>query len=238
MNFFAKASFYLTAVLASSPAIIGEARLLSKSGKSYACREALKGFNLAGEINYGSSENGYLRTMCAGDTFLLTNPEKKSEIYEHMCSNDVGFAGLDIYVQQADDAGGCHHPVAGQPSRALGEYRKCRDDAEVATNMVCTDAGTGHLCWSVVYQLTKEVCWNSNFTEPALDAEECLPLDIQTETVNGEEVHVQVTCECLHAYLDAYGHFSSDGLASFGADEDTLALVQNRLSMDCRGTWD
>ena len=176
---------------------------------------------------------GYIRTMCAGDTFLLTKPEKASKIYEYMCddgTNADGFAALDAFLQQADDAGGCDDPVAGQPSRALAEYRKCRNDAKVATEMVCTDAGEeeGDLCWSVVYQLTKDACWISNFTEPVFTDPECLPLHDTFETVD-VRVPVHVTCECLSAYVDAYEQFSSKGLASFGANEDTLALVKNRL---------
>eukprot|EP00985_Skeletonema_marinoi_P010826 scaffold5074_cov132-Skeletonema_marinoi.AAC.3 len=238
MNF-ATASLYLTAVLTSSFATIGEARLLSKAAKSQACQEALNGFNLAGEINFGSGDNGYVRTMCAGNTFLLTNPEKAHIIYDYMCDDDGtnadGFEALDAFLQQADDAGGCDDPVAGQPSRALAEYRKCKHDAKVATDMVCFDAGDvedGNLCWSVVYQLTKEACWTSDF-EPILDDNElpsdCLPLRKSTETVDGEMVEVQVTCGCLSAYVDAYEKFSPKGLASFGADEHTLALVKNRL---------
>jgi len=239
MNF-SSASLYLTAVLTSGFATIGEARLLSKAAKSQACQEALNGFNLAGEINFGSGGNGYIRTMCAGNTFLLTNPEKSSKIYEYMCDDDGtnadGFEALDSFLLQANDAGGCDDPVAGQPSRALAEYRKCRNDAKVATDMVCTDAGEeeGDLCWSVVYQLTKEACWTSDF-EPDLDASEldCLPLRKSTETVDGTEVEVQVTCNCLSAYVDAYEKFSPEGLASFGADENTLALVKNRISTSC-----
>ncbi|KAK1739066.1 hypothetical protein QTG54_010382 [Skeletonema marinoi] len=234
MNF-ATASLYLTAVLTSGFATIGEARLLSKAAKSQACQEALNGFNLAGEINFGSGDNGYTRTMCAGNTFLLTNPEKASKIYEYMCDDDGtnadGFAALDAFLLQADEAGGCDDPVAGQPSRALAEYRKCRKDAKVATDMVCTDAGEeeGDLCWSVVYQLTKDACWSSDYTEPILDdnasPSNCLPLREKTEV--GVPVHV--TCDCLSAYVDAYEKFSPEGLASFGADEHTLALVKNRL---------
>ena len=172
--------------------------------------------------------------MCAGNTFLLTNPEKASKIYEYMCDDDGtnadGFEALDSFLLQANDAGGCDDPVAGQPSRALAEYRKCRNDAKVATEMVCFDAGDvedGNLCWSVVYQLTKEACWSSDFTEPDLDASEldCLPLRQKTE----DGVPVHVTCDCLSAYVDAYEKFSPEGLASFGADEHTLALVKNRL---------
>ena len=235
MNF-ATASLYLTAVLTSGFATIGEARLLSKAAKAQACQEALDGFNLAGDPNFGSGENGYIRTMCAGDTFLLTKPEKASKIYAHMCddgTNEVGFEALDAFLLQADEAGGCDDPVAGQPSRALAEYRKCRNDAKVSTEMVCFDADSDQLCWSVVYQLTKDACWSSDYTEPILDdnasPSNCLPLRKSTETVDGTEVEVQVTCNCLSAYVDAYEKFSPEGLASFGADEHTLALVKNRL---------
>ena len=235
MNF-ATASLYLTAVLTSGLTTIGEARLLSKAAKAQACQEALDGFNLAGDPNFGSGENGYIRTMCAGDTFLLTKPEKASKIYAHMCddgTNEVGFEALDAFLLQADEAGGCDDPVAGQPSRALAEYRKCRNDAKVATEMVCFDADSDQLCWSVVYQLTKDACWSSDYTEPILDdnasPSNCLPLRKSTETVDGTEVEVQVTCNCLSAYVDAYEKFSPEGLASFGADEHTLALVKNRL---------
>jgi hypothetical protein len=237
MNF-ATASLYLTAILTSGFATIGEARLLSKAAKSQACQEALSGFNLAGDPNFGSGQNGYIRTMCAGDTFLLTKPEKASIIYEYMCDDDGtnadGFVALDAFLLQADEAGGCDDPVAGQPSRALAEYRKCRNDAKVATEMVCHDDGDGkedsNLCWTVVYQLTKAVCWTSNFTEPVFTDPECLPL--HTTVAGNPRGPVHVTCDCLSAYVDAYEQFSPEGLASFGANEDTLALVTNRL-LDC-----
>ena len=238
MNF-ATASFYLTAVITSSFATIGETRLLSKAGKAEGCQDALNGFNLGYQGNpdednqdyFGSHNNGYIRTICAGNTFLLTNPENAHKIYESMCPNDDGFKKLDGYVQTAEEAGGCTgRPWAGQPSRAMEEYIKCRDDAKVAADMVCTDAGDDNLCWSVLYQLQKEVCWTSNSTEPALDNDECLPLSNVVETtVEGKDVQVNVSCECLEAYVTAYGQFTKNGLASIGADENTLALVENRL---------
>lgn len=211
--------------------------VLSKSGKAEQCREALNGFNLGGDDqeanNFGSGNNGYIRTMCAGNTFLLTNPEKAAKIYEHMCNenNKLGFDALDGYVAMAEEAGGCTgRPHSGQPSRAMAEYIKCRDDAEVATNMVCTDADGDQLCWSVMYQLTKEACWKAeDLSEPDLDNDNCLP----TAPVQENGVQVEVTCECLKAYVEAYHNLSKDGLNSFGADESTLALVNNRISTDC-----
>ncbi len=214
--------------------------VLSKSGKAEQCREALNGFNLGGddqlEGHFGGPTNGYIRTMCAGNTFLLTNPEKAEKIYASMCPNTDGFKDLDRYVTMAEEAGGCTgRPHSGQPSRAMAEYIKCRDDAKVATEMVCTDADSSKLCWSVMYQLTKEACWKSeDLAEPDLDNDECLP----TEPVVENGVQVAVTCKCLQAYVDAYPKFTRDGRNSFGADESTLALVNNRISTKCSGRSD
>lgn len=252
MNF-ATAYFYLTAVLTTSSAIVGEARSKAgkaKSGKAKSgkaepgkaeqCKEALNGFNLSGGINFGSHSIGYIRTNCAGNTFLLTNPKKAEIIYERVCPNvDSGFEALDGYVRMAEEAGGCTgSPQSGQPSRAMAEYVKCRDDAYVATEMVCKDADSSKLCWSVMYQLTKDRCWTSDFTEPALDNKSCLPLGEEFESVDGKDVQVNVSCKCLKAYADAYPQFTMDGRDSFGANDKTLKLVKNRLE-DCpaMGLW-
>ena len=226
--------------------------VLSKSGKAEQCREALNGFNLGGDDqqanNFGSGTNGYIRTICAGNTFLLTNPEKAYVIQEKgMCddNNKLGFDTLDEYVAMAERAGGCTgRPHSGQPSRAMAEYIKCRDDAKVATEMVCTDAKNDdgspgdQLCWSVMYQLTKEDCWKSeDLAEPDLDNDDCLPTadKFETHPIKGEdkEVQVNVSCDCLRAYVGAYSEFTKDGLNSFGADKNTLALVAHRISTDC-----
>ena len=217
--------------------------VLSKSGKAEQCREALNGFNLGGDDqqanNFGSKNNGYVRTICAGNTFLLTNPGKAHAIYEHeMCldNNKLGFDALDGYVAMAERAGGCTgRPHSGQPSRAMAEYIKCRDDAKVATDMLCTDADSAKLCWTVMYQLTKEACWKAeDFAEPDLDNDDCLP----TAPVEEDGVQVAVTCKCLRAYADAYPNFTKDGLNSFGADENTLKLVENRIKTKCSGRPD
>lgn len=238
MNF-ATASLYLTTILTSGSATIGEARRLSskasgssKSGKGShpACRDILYDFNL-GVDSFGSGANGYIRTICAGDTFLLTNPAKAKFIYEKMCPN--GMKELDGFVDEADKVGGCKDQIAGQPSEAMNQYRTCKADAKVAAEMVCT--GTDNLCWSVMYQLQKPACWTADFAAPDL-TDDCLPLAKQEEQI-GEDpdvpVPVQVTCECLDAYVVAYAYLTSDGKNAFGANGDTLQLVKDRIAKSC-----
>ena len=206
----------------------------SKSGKSSSsqkeCQRILSDFN--GQAQFGDGANAYTRTVCAGDTNLLTIPAKAYVINEKVCGKD-GIKHLDELVAQADDVGGCKCPAGGQASEAMEQYRHCRDDAEVATDMVCTDPNT---CWKVLYQLQNSTCWTEHYSAPDV-AEGCLPVDDNFQfPVNEKGVEDEtpyVTCKCLRAYVAAYEEMTKTGRKSLGMDEDTLEIVSTRIKKSC-----
>jgi hypothetical protein len=120
---------------ADTDAVGGLRRLSHRSRRAGECARILREFN--GQDGFGNKSNSYVRSICAGDTDLLTIPEKAYVIYEKDCGKG-GPEILDNLLSQAKVNGGCDDPVAGRPSEALQQYKDCGEDAKVAQEMVCT----------------------------------------------------------------------------------------------------